>query len=75
MPEETKAELGIRLMKMIDPKLPKGIGAAILVYDYYATEDEPGELSYICTGERITMREVLRTLLKKWDAEDYGEVN
>ena len=68
---ENRSETGIDLMDQIKPQLPNGVGAMLLLYDY----EPPGEISYTCTGDRKNMRVALRSILAKWEEEDWGKQN
>jgi len=57
---------------LIDASTPDDVGFTVLLFNF---TDDPAEAftTYLSSGDRETMREVLRELLAKWDAGDHPE--
>lgn len=54
---------------IIDGAVPADVGFTLMLFNFTENVEE-AFTTYISSGERETMREVLRELLAKWDAED-----
>jgi len=67
LPHDQRIAYTNHLMReVIDPTLPPGHGAVLIVFE---TGVPNGMLCYISNARREEMREVLRKLLDKWDAD------
>lgn len=53
--------------KQVVPALPKTEGACLMVFP---VNNAGGAITYISNCERVSMREMLRKLLDKWDADE-----
>lgn len=59
-----------RVAGEIGASLPEGVGFTVLLFNFTETPDDPDNfITYLSSGDRETMKQTLRELLAKWDAD------
>lgn len=69
-PDQRIALTNHLMRERIAPALPPGHCATLLVFEARPN----GMVSYISSGDRASMREALREILAKWDADEAAQI-